>query len=128
MDEEPFGVLSLLRFCAVAPLTNWLQDKPAGTVESVLGIEGEEYVVYLADAREITDTAANSPNPAVLKLPLPGGRYEARLYSPSRGGYSPAIWIQSTGMVEIDLPSFKEDIVEVVSESVGTQNRDSVLI
>ena len=93
-------------------LSNWLQSKPAGTVESVLGIEGEEYVVYLADAREVTDPAGQFTHSRPrLKLPLPAGRYEARVYSPSSGGYSPAIWIQSSGLAEIDLPSFKEDIV-----------------
>jgi len=98
-------------FVRSRPLTNWLQNKPAGTVESVLGIDGEEYLVYLADAREVTDPAANSPIQAALKLPLAAGRYEARVYSPSSGGYSPAIWIQSNGLAEIDLPSFQEDIV-----------------
>ena len=93
------------------PLANWLQSKPAGTVESVLEIEGQEYLIYLADAREVVDPSANSPIQAVLKLPLPAGRYEARVYSPSSGGYSPAIWIESTGVAEIDLPAFKEDIV-----------------
>lgn len=98
-------------FVRSRPLTNWLQNKPVETIESVLGIEGEEYLVYLADAREVTDPAANSPLQAALKLPLPSGRYETRVYSPSSGGYSPAIWIQSTGLAEIDLPSFNEDIV-----------------
>jgi hypothetical protein len=98
-------------FVRSRPLTNWLQNIPAEIVESVLGIEGEEYLVYLADAREVTDAAANSPIQAMLKLPLPEGRYEARAYSPSTGGYSPAIWIQSTGLAELDLPPFKEDII-----------------
>jgi uncharacterized protein DUF6298/cellulase (glycosyl hydrolase family 5) len=98
-------------FVRSRPLTNWLQNKPPGIIESVLGIDGEEYVVYLADAREVTDPAANSPIQAKLKLPLLAGRYEIRVYSPSSGGYSPAIWIQSTGLAEIDLPPFKEDIV-----------------
>ena len=93
------------------PLANGLLNKPAGTVESVLGIDGEEYLVYLADAREVTDPAANSPIEARLKLPLPAGRYEVKVYSPSSGGYSPAIWVHSTGVAEIDLPPFIEDIV-----------------
>jgi len=103
------------------PLTNWLQNKPVGTVESVLAIEGEEYLVYLADAREVTDPAANAPIHAVVKLPLPVGRFEARAYSPSTGGYSPAIWIQSTGLAEIDLPAFKEDIVLRVRSQAGAK-------
>jgi Cellulase (glycosyl hydrolase family 5) len=98
-------------FVRSRPLTNWLQSRPSGTIESVLGIEGEEYLVYLADAREVTDPAANSPIQAVLKLPIPAGRYEARLYSPASGGYSPAIRMESTGLAEIDLPAFREDIV-----------------
>jgi hypothetical protein len=98
-------------FVRSRPLANWLQNRPAATVESVLAIEGEEYLIYLADAREVTDPAANSPIQAVIKLLLPAGHYEARVYSPSSGGYSPAIWLESTGSVEIDLPSIKEDIV-----------------
>jgi hypothetical protein len=65
----------------------------------------------LLSGRYVTDPAANSPIQAALKLPLPAGRYEARVYSPSSGGYSPAIWMQSTGLAVIDLPPFSEDIV-----------------
>jgi hypothetical protein len=97
-------------FVRSRPLANWLQNRPAGTLESVLGIEGEEYVIYLADAREIVDPTANSPVEAVLKLPLPAGRYKVTLYSPASGAYSPAIQVESTGAAEIHLPPFKEDI------------------
>src|SRR5262245_11749543 len=98
-------------FVRARPLANWLQNRPPGTLESALGIEGEEYVVYLADARELTDRSANAPIEAKLKLPLPAGGYRVQVYSPDTGAYSPAITIQSNGFAEIDLPAFKEDIV-----------------
>jgi hypothetical protein len=98
-------------FVRSQPLTNWLQNKPSAVVESVLGIPGEDYVVYLADAREFTDSKAGTPIQASVNLPLPMGRYEASLYSPVTGSYSPAIWLESKGLTQMDLPPFKEDLV-----------------
>jgi hypothetical protein len=92
-------------------LINWLQDKPTSIVESVLGIPGEDYVIYLADAREVTDPKAGTTIQASVNLPLPLGRYKASLYSPVTGSYSPAIWLDSKGRTQMDLPPFKEDLV-----------------
>lgn len=108
-------------FVRSRPLVNWLQNKPPGTLESVLGIDREEYVIYLADARELTDATANSPTHAALTLPLPAGRYEARIYSPASGLYSPAMWIHSQGSADIDLPAFSEDIVIRIRANTATK-------
>jgi uncharacterized protein DUF6298/cellulase (glycosyl hydrolase family 5) len=98
-------------FIRSQPLMNWLQNKPTAIVESVLGIPGEDYVVYLADAREVTDLKAGTPIQASVKLPLPVGRYVASLYSPVTGSYSPAVWLESKGLTQMDLPPFREDVV-----------------
>jgi len=98
-------------FIRAKPLQGWIRSQPAFVVESVLGIPGEEYVIYLADAREVGDPEAGKPIQMNLRMPLPAGSYRARLYSPISGGYSPALRIESRGEAELELPAFEQDLV-----------------
>ncbi|MBP60089.1 MAG: hypothetical protein CMJ62_01070 [Planctomycetaceae bacterium] len=98
-------------FIRARPLVDWVQGVPDSVVESVLGIAGEEYIVYLADAREVTDPAAGEMIQATLGLPLPRARYQVRLFSPVSGSYSPAIWLHGGADAKLDLPPFTEDLV-----------------
>jgi len=98
-------------FIRAKPLQGWIRSQPAFVVESVLGIPGEDYVIYLADAREVGDPEAGKPIQMNLRMPLPAGSYRARLYSPISGGYSPALRIESRGEAELELPAFEQDLV-----------------
>jgi hypothetical protein len=44
-------------------------------------------------------------------LELPPGEYDVSLYSPSSGGYSPAIRVMGGAKYAMNLPDFKQDIV-----------------
>ena len=71
----------------------------------------KEYVAYLADAREVTDPSAGRPISGHVAFQLPEGTYEICLYSPASGEYSPCIAAHGGKRVQVNLPSFEEDIV-----------------
>jgi hypothetical protein len=104
------------KFIRAKPLQGWIQARPDFVVESVLGIPGKEYVIYLADAREVDDPEAGKPIQMNLRMPLPAGRYRAVLYSPLAGVYSPAVRLESTGEAELELAAFEQDLVVRVQQ------------
>jgi hypothetical protein len=84
---------------------------PEHLVASVLAKPGEEYVAYLADAREVTDVSAGQPISGPVSFQLGGGGYDLSLYSPVTGAFSPSIRLPAETRVTVDLPPFQHDIV-----------------
>lgn len=92
-------------------LPNFVTGAPQHVVWSALGEEGQDYVAYLADAREVTDPAVGNPIAGSVSFDLPPGRFSVRLYSPVSGTYSPAIQIHGGKSAALDLAPFKQDLV-----------------
>ena len=65
-------------FVHAAPLGDWIERKPEHVVAAALGVAGEHYVAYLADAREVTDPAAGRPIGGEISFRLPEGFYTSR--------------------------------------------------
>ena len=93
------------------PSPEWILEHPASLVASSLSAGGNDFIAYLADARELTDPHAGEPVAAEISLLLPDGTYDLRLYSPVSGEYSPAIQIQGGAKRIVSVPSLKQDIV-----------------
>ena len=55
------------------PLEHFLTTQPENTVGSVLAVEGEEYHIYLADGRELSDPRAGEPVAGEIGFRLPQG-------------------------------------------------------
>jgi len=101
-----------LDFVHSRPLRDFPAAKPEGTNAATLAIGKGEWVVYLADSREINEFEYGSPRSGKLVLPSPEGRYEARLYSPEKGEYiEDGIQLSSNGKATLMLKSFTHDIV-----------------
>jgi len=101
-----------LDFVHSRPLRGFPVAKPEGTNAATLAIGRGEWVVYLADSREINEFEYGSPRSGKLVLPLPEGRYEARLYSPEKGEYiEDGIQLFNNGKATLMLKSFTHDIV-----------------
>ena len=101
-----------LDFVHSRPLRDFPVAKPEGTNAATLTIGKGEWIIYLADSREINEFEYGSPLSGKLVLPLPEGRYEARLYSPEKGEYiEDGIQLFSTGKATLMLKSFTHDIV-----------------
>lgn len=93
------------------PLTGWLREKPASTIESVLAVPGEDYCIYLADERELSDAGAGDPVHGELSFDLPDGEYRVGNFSPVTDLYSPAFTVRGGKNVSLNIPSFQQDIV-----------------
>jgi hypothetical protein len=92
------------------PLAGWLLGQPPHTVESALAVEGEDYCIYLADARELGDDGAGKNVRGEIVLSLPPGRYRAACYSPLTGMHSPATEVAVGEELRLALPAFEHDI------------------
>ena len=98
-------------FIHAHPVPDWIRSKPESLLASTLAVEGNDYVAYLADAREITDAGAGTPVGGTVTFDLPPGRFVVSLYSPVSGEASPGIGVTGGRMVEFELLPFRNDIV-----------------
>ncbi len=94
-----------------APRTDVLLGSPPHTLSCVLAVEGQDYSVYLADARELSEPGAGGDIDGSAVLDLPRGSWHAALFSPRTGLYSPWIDIGRGGRTEVHTPRFQHDIV-----------------
>ena len=99
------------------PLPDWLQHQMQPVVASTMAIEGEDYICYLADAREEGDGRLGDPIAGEIAFELPPGRYRLRLLSPTSGLYSPATAIEGGRRVLIQLEPFRHDLAIRVTRS-----------
>ncbi|HWA93034.1 MAG TPA: cellulase family glycosylhydrolase [Terracidiphilus sp.] len=93
------------------PDSSWLTGKPDHLVAGTLAVPGSDYVAYLADGRELTDSSAGQPIGGMVSLVLPPGKFHATLYSPLTGMYSPPLRIDGGQSVAVELLPFQHDIV-----------------
>ena len=91
--------------------TGWVQTLPAHVVASGLSVSDRDYVAYLSDAREVTDSTLGEALNGAVSMSLPAGHFEVSLYSPVTGEYSPAIRVDGGRPAVLTLPSFQHDIV-----------------
>ncbi|MGI9429582.1 MAG: putative collagen-binding domain-containing protein, partial [Bythopirellula sp.] len=99
-------------FIHAKPVHNWLVKKPENVFESVLAVPGADYIAYLADQREVADFGAGQTLRGAVAFLVPQGRYQARLYSPTTGHYSPALSVLGgTEPIELELVDFRHDVV-----------------
>jgi hypothetical protein len=98
-------------FIHAAPVEDWIAIMPDHLVAGVLSRGSREYVAYLADAREVTDSAAGQPISGPVTFQLDRGTYDLSVYSPVTGGYSPSIRLPAGTQATINLQPFQHDIV-----------------
>jgi len=93
------------------PMPEIVRQAPQHTIAAVLAVAGEDYSIYLADARESDAPGAGETIRGDLAMDVPAGEYEAACFSPATGLYSP--WSAWSGGPDtrFSLPSFAHDIV-----------------
>ncbi len=102
------------------PLTELVKNHPEHILESVLGIDGEDYSIYLADDRELGDEGYGEPISGKVELNMPPGSYLASLYSPVSGMYSPVVEMSGGESAMVNYPSFMHDLAIRIRRRVET--------
>ncbi len=106
-------VLHALDLARAQPLPGLVQGVPTGFAAGALGIPGESYLVYLADARELEDAEANRPvSGMALELDLPPGDFTVELILPTTGLGSVIMPLPGrSGPRQARLPAFSADLL-----------------
>ncbi len=98
-------------FVHTTPLEGFCARQPKDTWVSTLANQGWEYVLYVADAREVDAPGAGQPITWELAFTLPEGQYAARYYSPVSGEYAGGETKLEGGNVVLPLEPFLQDVV-----------------
>lgn len=92
-------------------MPGWIREQPDHTLESVFAVTGEDYCIYLADAREREEAGCGDPIQGGLCFDLPPGAFEMSCFSPSDGVYSPRTPLVGGESRRVFLPPFRYDVV-----------------
>jgi len=90
---------------------DWVSSLPKDVLASASSAGGRDYIAYLADAREVTDSSAGAPIAGDVSITLPAGSYDLSLFSPMSGQSSPSMRIHGGAATTLTLPAFAQDIV-----------------
>lgn len=93
------------------PRTDVVTELPPHALSAVMAVDAEDYCIYLADEREMDEPGCGEPIRGQITMLLPSGGYTISCYSPTTGLYSPAMPVEVTEGVQLDLPEFRHDIV-----------------
>ena len=91
------------------PLPQMVKAAPEHVIASVLGVAGQDYAIYLADAHEVTDVGLGDPIHGELIATLPEGIWQAAFIHPVTGLSSEGPSIQG-GEARLQLPEFRHDL------------------
>jgi hypothetical protein len=105
------GFIHNFDFIHASPAQNWILDVPEHVVSAGLAIHGKDYVAYLADGREATESSAGNPISGKISIQLPEGDYRIHFYSPVSGEYSQPQGAKGGGKIKVALDPFEHDLV-----------------
>ena len=90
-----------------------VKTAPEHVIASVLGVEAQEYAIYLADAREVTDVGLGDPIHGELNVTLPDGNWQVAFIHPVTGISTDGPSIKG-GEARLQLPEFRNDLAITV--------------
>jgi len=91
------------------PMPEMVKRAPDSVVASVLAVEGKDYAIYLADAREATDKESGGEIRSELNVELPAGKWRITFLDPVTGKASGSA-VADGGLATISLPPFHHDL------------------
>ena len=89
---------------------DWAGAGPCVCVVSFVK-EGEDYLAYLADDREVGDANAGKEISGAVDVQLPAGKFLVRFFSPVSGEYVGETRVEGGMTTRIEIPKFREDLV-----------------
>jgi hypothetical protein len=105
------GFIHDFDFIHASPAQDWILSAPEHVVSAGLAIRGKDYVAYLADRREVTESSAGNPISGTISIQLPEGDYRIHFYSPVSGEYSQPQTAKGGGTIKLVLTTFEHDLV-----------------
>jgi hypothetical protein len=105
------GFIHDFDFIHASPAQDWILSAPEHVVSAGLAIRGKDYVAYLADRREVTESSAGHPISGTISIQLPEGDYRIHFYSPVSGEYSQPQTARGGGTIRVVLATFEHDLV-----------------
>ena len=109
--ENLQGIKGDVDFIHASPAQDWILSVPEHVTSAGLAIRGKDYVAYMADRREVTESSAGNPVSGTISIQLPNGDYRIRFYSPVSGEYSQPQAAKGGGTIKLALTTFEHDIV-----------------
>ena len=91
------------------PLPAVVTKLPPHTIASVLAVEGKDYSIYLADAREAGEPGLGDAIRGDIQLSLPAGQWEVTIVNPMTGETSRGPSING-GESRLQVPEFRHDV------------------
>jgi hypothetical protein len=82
---------------------------PEHVIASVLGVVGQDYAIYLADGREVTEKDLGEVIEGDLAIALPEGSWQASYLAPESGKRSEGKALPG-GNAVLHVPAFTHDI------------------
>ena len=98
-------------FVHARPARGFCKHTPANTFAASLINPGSEYVIYVADMREVGEPGLGEPCNGELGIELLDGDYELRLFDPVSGQYRNETRRVGGGDLAIPLSTFSHDVV-----------------
>ena len=98
-------------FIHALPVRGFCTELPDGAIAATLANSGREYVIYLADQRELEEPRAGEPIEGDVAFSLAPGSYHLRLYSPADGVYQGPLAHLEGGDVRMRIGPFLQDLV-----------------
>ncbi|NLF00328.1 MAG: cellulase family glycosylhydrolase [Anaerolineales bacterium] len=98
-------------FVHASPVRGFCQRLPEHTFAAALAKPAAEYVIYVADEREVGEVGVGDPCEGVIAFNLPLGSYRVKLFDPVSGRYEGAEQRIAGGDVSLALGPFTHDIV-----------------
>jgi hypothetical protein len=98
-------------FVHSVPVPDFCSALPEATIAATLANEGTEYVIYLADKRELEEPGRGELISGDVGFVLPDGTYHLRTYSPASGQYVSPLAHVHGGAVTVRVEPFVEDLV-----------------
>ena len=80
--------ITSIDFVKGKPIIDVVTDCPVEVLESVFGIPGKQYNIYLADKRELNEPGYGETISGKLKIDIVPGRYDIIYYSPEIGTFA----------------------------------------
>lgn len=104
------GIMSRVDIVSGRPLSEIVLYRPSEVLESVFGVPGEQYNIYIADKRELDEYGQGEDILGYIELNIKPGEYNITYCYPENGLTVSDVKVFD-GRTKLNLPQFRHDMV-----------------